>query len=322
MSESIRVAIVIPTLNAGPALERLLDVIAEQDGTARLGTRACRLLTQVVAVDSGSTDSTVEALRRHGAVLLTIPRAEFNHGTTRNTALAAAQASFAVLIVQDALPASNTWLTALVRPLLEDDSIAGTYARHQPWSDASRITTHYLSRWAAAHEQSRLVGPLTEDEFAALPPEARHLACAFDNVCSCIRMSVWREHPFRHTRIAEDLEWAREVLHAGHRLAFAPDAVVWHSHDRSIGYELRRTYVVHQRLQTLFGLSTVPTVGALCQAVASSLPLHLRLAAGERRSRASALARAAGLAFALPLGQYLGARSAREGREFLNVDRI
>jgi glycosyltransferase involved in cell wall biosynthesis len=206
MTESIRVAIVIPTLNAGPALGRLLDVIAEQDGTARLGTRACRLITQVVAVDSGSTDSTVAALRRHGAVLLTIPRAEFNHGTTRNTALAAAQASFAVLIVQDALPASNTWLTALVRPLLEDDSIAGTYARHQPWSDASRITTHYLSRWAAAHEQPRLVGPLTEDEFAALPPEARHLVCAFENVCPCISNgrvrcctlgTGWRSHRTR-----------------------------------------------------------------------------------------------------------------------------
>ena len=44
--------------------------------------------------------------------------------------------------------------------------------------------------------------------------------------------------------------------------------MVWHSHERSASYELQRTYLVHQRLQALFGLSTVPTAGALVRAVA------------------------------------------------------
>jgi rhamnosyltransferase len=211
---------------------------------------------------------------------------------------------------------------SLVRPLLEDSTIAGTYARQRARPDASRITAHYLADWIAAQDRPRVVGPITPAEFEALSPAERYLVCVFDNVCSCIRMSIWRGHPFRRTRIAEDLEWALEVVQSGHRLAYVPDAVVWHSHDRSVRYELGRTYLIHQRLQALFGLSTVPTVGALGRAVASTLPLHVRLAAGEQSSRLTALARGVGLAVALPLGQYLGARAAREGRELLSVNGI
>ncbi len=202
---------------------------------------------------------------------------------------------------------------------MRDSTLAGTWARQRPRENASRLTAHYLGNWIGAHASARTVGPLTTEQLAALTPAERHLACAFDNVCSCIRVAVWRQHPFRTTPIAEDLEWAMHVLESGHRLAFVPDAVVWHSHERSALYELRRTYVVHQRLQALFGLSTVPDLGSLLRALAFTLPLHLQLAVSEPRHRMKALTRALGLALAFPLGQYLGARSVREGREFLEV---
>jgi hypothetical protein len=69
----------------------------------------------------------------------------------------------------------------------------------------------------------------------------RLVRCAFDNVCSCIRRTAWTEHPFRAAPIAEDLQWAHDVLLAGYSLAFVPDAVVLHSHDRSPIYEFKRT---------------------------------------------------------------------------------
>ncbi len=230
-------------------------------------------------------------------------------------------AEFAVLIVQDAVPAASDWLAELVRPLQTQSSLAGTFARQQAWPDASALTAHYLARWVACDSDAKTVAPLSSRELDRMSPAERHAACAFDNVCSCIRMSVWRAHPFRSTPIAEDLEWAREVLTSGYRLAFVPSAVVWHSHERSVRYELQRTYRVHQRLQTLFGLSTIPTVPALARAVCSTLPLHLRLAATERR-RVRAMWRGAGLALAMPLGQYLGAKSARDGRELLHTEGV
>jgi hypothetical protein len=137
-------------------------------------------------------------------------------------ALSRARGEFAVLIVQDAAPANGRWLGELVRPLLNDDRLAGTYARQKPWPDASRLTMHYLEKWAAATAEPRTVGPLRPSEFDAMSPADRHFTCAFDNVCACVRMAVWREHPFKPTPIAEDLQWAKEVLTSGYRLAYVP----------------------------------------------------------------------------------------------------
>jgi rhamnosyltransferase len=304
-----RISIVIPTLNAGPLLERLLAGLAEQAGAFE---------TEVIAIDSGSRDGTLERLRAAGAIVLDAPPGTFNHGDTRNRALDHASSELAVLLVQDAVPAGSHWLTALVQPLLADPAVAGSFGRQRPWPDASRLTSHYHARWVAAQPAGRTVGPLSRTAFDRMSPMERHLTCAFDNVCSCIRRSVWQQHRFRQAAIAEDLEWGMQVLLAGHKLVYVPDAEVWHSHERSARYELQRTYLVHQRLQTLFGLSTIPTVPSLIRAVASTIPVHVRLAAADRRRR-EALLRGAALALALPLGQYLGARSAREGRELLKT---
>ena len=307
------VSIVIPTFNAGTRLEQVLCAIESQDSEVR---------RELVAIDSGSTDGTIERLRQHGAVVLNVPPGGFNHGETRNAALSAVRGAFAVLLVQDAVPASSTWLAALLEPILNDASVAGSFARQVAAPDASSLTAHYLSHWVAAGEQHRAIGPFTHDDFDRMSPADRHAACAFDNVCSCIRVSVWREHPFRRTAIAEDLEWARDVLLAGHRLVYTPAAVVVHSHERNVKYELQRAYLVHQRLQALFGLSTIPSVGSLLRSILSTVPANARIAARERTRRTRAVLRAAALGVAMPLGQYLGARSAREGRELLRTTGI
>jgi rhamnosyltransferase len=310
---NIRVSIVIPTFNAGPVLEEVLSAIDSQ---------TCDVRPELVAIDSGSTDGTLERLQRHSATVLRVQPGAFNHGETRNAALARVDGMFAVLMVQDAVPVSSGWLAALLDPLLKDTRVAGSFARQAPAPGASEITAHYLSRWVAAGEQPRTAGPLVQEDFERLSPVQRHAVCAFDNVCSCIRTSVWRDHPFRRTAIAEDLEWARDVLLAGYRIAYAPAAVVRHSHERSVRYELQRTYLVHQRLQELFGLSTIPSLGSLVRSVASTVPANARIASREAAGRARAVLRGAALGVAMPVGQYLGARSAREGRELLRTSGI
>ena len=308
-----RVSIVIPTLNAGTRLDAVLSALASQESG---------FLHEIVAIDSGSTDGTVERLSRHGADVLNVPAGGFDHGETRNAALQRARGEFAVLLVQDAVPVSPTWLAALLEPLLSDPMVAGTFARQVAAAGASSLTTHYLADWVAGGVVGRSVGPLTQGEFDRMSPWERHAVCAFDNVCSCIRVSTWREYPFRKTVIAEDLEWARDVLVAGHRLVYTPAAVVAHSHERPVHYELQRTYLVHQRLQALFGLSTIPSIGSLVRSVGSTVPANARIAARDTTGRARAVLRGAALGVAVPLGQYLGAKSAREGRELLRTSGI
>jgi rhamnosyltransferase len=287
-----RASIVLVTRNGAATLPAVLDAIARQKFSGGI---------EVVAVDSSSTDGSAELLGARVDQMVTIAPASFNHGLTRNLAIERSRAETVVLLVQDAVPASDTWLEALVAPLEADPAVAGTFARQIPRPDASALTRHYAGRWVAASELPRRSQLPGREAFEALDPAARFDRCVFDNVCSCIRRSVWHQQPFAATPFAEDLEWARAVLLRGYTLAYVPDAVVVHSHDRPASYEFRRTRLLHRRLYDLFGVRTIPSWPILARAIASSIALHLSLEAS---------ARAIALAVAWPAGQYFGGRDA------------
>lgn len=294
-----RVSIVIPTRNGIATLPAVLDAIARQD----VGP------SEIVAIDSGSSDGTPELLSRSGARVICIPAERFNHGTSRNEAVAATTGDLVVLLVQDAVPIGSTWLSAMIAPFGADPALAGSFARQVPADGATALARWSLSRWVAAGDRPRTVGPLTRARFDAMAPAERHAACAFDNVCACVRRLAWECHPFACVPIAEDLEWARDVLLDGWRIAYVPDAQVRHSHDRGVRYEFERTRAVHARLVELFGLTTVPTLPALATSIARTIPEHLRVTRPE--GGMARLASAAALGFAWPAGQYAGARDAR-----------
>lgn len=305
------VSIALVTKNGARTLPALLDAIARQRIAGRV---------EVVAVDSGSADESPALLRDRVDRFISIPPAAFNHGLTRNQAIEQTSASCVVLLAQDAIPQSDCWLEELTRPLREDHSVAGTFARQVPRPNASAITRHYLSAWVAHGATPRRVSLSGTCELNALASIERVRCCAFDNVCSCVRRSVWERHPFPAVPIAEDLEWSRDVLVAGHAIAYVPTAVVVHSHDRPVMYELARTYLLHRRLFEVFGLRTIPDVPHLARAIASTLPVHLRClrtAPADAPRGPRETVRALGLAVAWPLGQYLGGLSAaRRWREW------
>jgi len=283
-------SIVVPTLNGAATLPALLDAVRRQRAPFR---------HEVIAVDSGSTDGTAALLRDRVDRLIEIAPGEFNHGVTRNIGIEQARGDLVVLLVQDAVPASEDWLATLTAPLLADARVAGTFGRQLPRADASALTRYFHTRWFAASDVARTTAIESQAAFDAMTPAQRFDRCIFDNVCSCIRRTVWTMHPFRRTTIAEDLEWAKEVLLSGYRIEYVPASAVVHSHERSAAYEFARTRLLHERLRALFGLRTIPTLPLCLRAMTSSLLLHLRC---ERSVRAMQLA------VAWPLGQYLGGR--------------
>ena len=68
---------VLPVKNGADRLRELLPRVLEQE------TSDC---VEFVAVDSGSTDDTVDVLREFGATVISIQASAFNHGLTRNLA--------------------------------------------------------------------------------------------------------------------------------------------------------------------------------------------------------------------------------------------
>ena len=227
------VSIVIPAKNAGEEFALTLEVIRSQ----------ADIEAEIIVVDSGSTDATVELARRFGANVFEVAAESFDHGRTRNLGLSQASGEFCVLLSQDAVPVGETWLSTLLEPF-SDDQVVGISACMVPREDADP-----MGRWETESHRE-LMGNFVQkyrlqsgDCFSSLIREERLRVTCFNNVCSALRRDVWEKIPFRPGSFAEDMDWAVRALAAGHRIVYNPRARAVHSHNRPPSYHLRRHYI-------------------------------------------------------------------------------
>ncbi len=293
---------VIPTLNAGPGFEDLLEGISAQRGGFNV---------EVVVVDSGSEDGTPELAKRHGVSVHCIPPSEFDHGATRNLGVSLSRGEYVALTVQDALPLDENWLEAMVESLERDDQVAGVYGRQVPHPGAGTLARALTNNLATASPERREQYIESEESYRRAPAVEKRRVVAFDDVSSCIRRSVWEELPFERTSFGEDLRWGKAVVEAGYRLVYEPRSAVFHSHERGALYELRRHYVDAAILSELFGEGPVVDLRRLIPGIPFATAHHYRMlrreAKGENVPWTSAVAvRQAALS---RLGAYLGGRS-------------
>ena len=243
-------SLVIPTKNGGDLFK---DVVRE------LQAQTCWGAVEFIVVDSGSSDDTVATARSAGARCVSIQPADFNHGATRDFGISLASCNRIALMVQDAVPNDSHMIEKLVAAL-DEDNVAGVYARQIPRPTADVITKRNLN----LHFTGRLKRDMqiinSSDEYAAMSPDAKYAICNFDNVCSALRKDVWQIERFGRVSFGEDINWAERVLKRGYKIIYEPAAAVVHSHDRPLAYEYARTYICHRTLYRQFGLEQVPTL--------------------------------------------------------------
>ena len=219
------ISVVIPVKDGGPDLVRCLDAIGRQVVDAQV---------EIVVVDSGSRDGSVEVARTRGARVQEIPPAEFGHGRTRNLGAELARGEILVFTSQDAFAADERWLATLTRSLTDPGRMAGAYGRQLPHDDATPPERYFLDF---------LYGPEARVQRLVAEGEPDFQQTLFSNVNSAMPRAVWREFPFADDLImSEDQEWSRRVLRAGYELVYEPEAAVHHSHRYSIGDAFRRFF--------------------------------------------------------------------------------
>jgi len=232
----MKFVICIPTLNAGKFAAELASAIDSQS------VRAMRVLV----VDSSSDDSSADVFRAHGAEIQTIPRRDFDHGGTRQSAVDALDdsADIVVFLTQDAVLADDAALANLLAAF-HDETVAAAYGRQLPRPGAGVAEAH-----------ARLFNYPAESRIKALA-DARELGIKtpfLSNSFAAYRISVLRRvggFP-RCTLFGEDMETAGKLLLAGYRLAYVAEARVWHSHAYTWRDELKRYFdigVFHARNQ-------------------------------------------------------------------------
>jgi len=251
------VSLVIPTLNAGPLLHEVLAGIDRQPGASRL---------QRVAIDSGSTDGTRAALRRHGFDVSVIDRREFDHGATRDLAIERTDGEIVVLLTQDATPADESWLPALVA-CYDDPAVGAAYCRQIPRPDCNPFIARRIAEWTAGRSERAVQQCDGAEAFAALEPMQRLQTCAFDNVAGSVRRTAWERHRFGKRRFGEDVAFGKKLILDGWKIVFEPRSAVVHSHNRTPREEGQRIYCDHDNLRELFDLRLLPTWEACHDAI-------------------------------------------------------
>lgn len=299
----MRLSLVVPTYNAGPLLD---DVLA---GLAGLRERT---FDERIAIDSGSTDGTVERLRRAGFRVEGIDKRTFDHGATRDRGIAMATGDVVVLMVQDATPLGSDWLAKMVEPFA-DERIAGVWCRQVPRPGCQPVLDRRIRGWPGWGEGVTVKQLPAGKQLADLSPFDQLMTCAFDNVASAIRRSVWQRFPLGPRRFGEDVWFGKRVIAAGLALAHQGGAAVVHSHDRSAWAEGKRTFCDHRNLNGLFGLVGIPTREALRGAITHATKEHLDYVRGlglPKDREAKALRWTKDYVLWQCWGQFLGAKAA------------
>jgi rhamnosyltransferase len=234
-----KVSILIPTKNGEQYLAEVLAGVQRQQGDFTLD--------EILAVDSGSRDRTLEILRHSGVTVMQIPPSEFGHGKTRNLLAAQARGEFLVFLTQDATPADEQWLKNLLAPLRADPLVAGAYSRHRP-----RPNCHPMEWRRIVEYDCPLVSfvayAVGNPDYARNPDRYRNFA----NTSSVIRRSIWERIPFPEVDFAEDKAWAVRVLEAGYKTVYVADSVVLHSHSYGPWVNFRRHFEHFWAMRTLF----------------------------------------------------------------------
>ncbi|HNR30003.1 MAG TPA: glycosyltransferase [Candidatus Hydrogenedentes bacterium] len=210
------VSIVLLTLDGMPEFERALDMIARQEYPGPV---------EIVHIDSGSTDGTLEVAAKRGLQTHCIRPEEFHHGRTRNLGADLARHDIVVYLSQDAIPANESWLRSLTQAFSER-RVAAVFGR-QVAPEGVGPLRRYAMEWT--------YGPEREVRDLAAMPRLTLGSYRFSNANSALRAELVRRHRFDETSpMCEDQAMCRALLHAGHVVVYEPDAAVYHAHERTV----------------------------------------------------------------------------------------
>lgn len=236
--------IVIPTKNGGNLLDEVLKQIFSQK---------TKYQYEVICIDSGSSDNTLEIIDKYNVKLYKILPQEFGHGKTRNFGASKGSGEFIIFITQDAVPASQDWLENFLNAMKLDDRIAGGFGIHYPYPDCNIIDKRDLTLHFKGFGDRNTIYWMEDPERYKKDEGYRHLLAFFSDNNSCLKRKVWEQYPYEDVEFAEDQIWARKMIELGYKKVYCPFAPVYHSHNYNLRSYLGRYFDEHKGLYEIHG---------------------------------------------------------------------
>lgn len=218
--KSIGVALL--TLNAEKYLPRLLPPLLNSP-----------LKPKILLIDSESTDQTVLQARKQGIETLSIPRNTFNHGLTREKARKELKTDLVAFFTQDAFLLDESGLENLCLPLLQEKA-AMSYARQIPRLHAGLFEA--FAREFNYPKEAHIRGLEDINTYGSYTFFASNSAAAYANE------ALDQIGGFPEVLLGEDTIACAKLLHLGHKVAYAADCHVEHSHNFTLVEEFKRHF--------------------------------------------------------------------------------
>lgn len=191
------------------------------------------LKPRVMVIDSSSKDGTVEEAKSMGVETIVIPQTIFNHGLTREMARKHLDTDIVVMITPDAYAVDDLVLEKLIQPLIEKRASA-SYARQLPHDGAGFFES--FPREFNYPQQGHVRGIEDINKYGTYT-----FFCS-DSCAAYLNSALDEIGGFKEVLLGEDTVAAAELLRKGHKIAYAAEAQVKHSHRYTLKDEFRRYF--------------------------------------------------------------------------------
>lgn len=223
------ISVIVPVKDGERYLRELLDAVRREGAD------------EILVVDSGSRDRSLEIARSAGARVLEIPADEFAHGRTRNLAAAQTTGELICFLTQDATPCEG-WLAAYLEAFELNEHVGAAFGPHLPRADTSPMIARELSEFFAGFSAD------------GKPSVQRAGDSSFlSNVNACYARACWEQVGFREIAYSEDQAFGSDMLGAGWSKVYHPAAAVLHAHDYGAVEFMRRYFDEYRGLRESVG---------------------------------------------------------------------
>jgi glycosyltransferase involved in cell wall biosynthesis len=216
-TEARSASIIIPTFNGASRIGNCLNSLVKQTMDRDV---------EILVVDDGSTDNTVNVVGRYSSVRV-IAQANAGPAAARNRGALEAQGKILLFTDDDCVPMPD-WLEAMLAPFNDPEVVGakGVYRTHQKSLAARFVQIEYEDKY-------RLMAGLPSIDF-------------IDTYSAGFRRDRFLEMTGYDTSFpvacAEDIELSYRMSARGWKMKFVPAAIVYHTHPDTFSRYLKKKY--------------------------------------------------------------------------------
>lgn len=211
---SYRISVIIRTYNESKYLRKLLTAISKQNHNFKI---------EIIIVDSGSTDKTIEIANSFKCKIFYIKKKNFTFGRSLNIGCSKSKGDYFVFVSGHCIPANKNWLKNLLSPLIRNKS-GYSYSRQIGNTNSKFSEKVLFEKYFPNNKNNNQI-----DYFC-------------NNASSSIKKSVWQKYKFNEKLTGlEDLELAKRYNSDGGVINYCHKSVIYHIHEESWG-QIKKRY--------------------------------------------------------------------------------